>query len=133
MAPGDHLNGNAVTGGPHGDRGRDRAELASGGILVAGFGSSSGGTRRRCRSATFPREAPGSRSGCAAGRRREQSWIISCVAEALIPRKGEGSRPPPGRTLMNSDDVRSGWRWTPWPIWIGQGVSGRVGYFRRGV
>ena len=81
-----------------------------------------GGTRLRRRSATLPREAPGSRSSCATGRRREQSWTISCVAEALIPRKGEGSCPCVGSALMSSDDVRSGWRWTPWPIRIGQGV-----------
>ena len=36
-------------------------------------------------------------------------WIISCIVEALIPRKDEGSYPHPGSTLMSSGDVRSGW------------------------
>lgn len=37
------------------------------------------------------------------------AWIIPCVVEALIPRKGEGSCPRLGGALMSSDGVRSGW------------------------
>ena len=36
-------------------------------------------------------------------------WIIPCIVEALISRRGEGSCPRLGSALMSSDEVRSGW------------------------
>lgn len=56
------------------------------------------------------------------------TWIIPCVVEALIPRKGEGSCPRLGGTLMSSDGVRSGWcLGCPGQSGSAWGCLGRVG------
>lgn len=57
------------------------------------------------------------------------AWIIPCVVEALIPRKGEGSCPRLGGALMSSDGVRSGWcLGCPGRSRSAWGCLGRVGF-----